>query len=98
MSTTGYGLEFGRAINRLHELRNDLPRLKARLGKLNPAPIGDLPLLIGGSCEKVTLKLTAEHADTWNSFGPPETFAHENSVLDNWCAEIGRDPAEIERT
>lgn len=38
------------------------------------------------------------HADAWNSFGPPETFAHKNSVLDNWCAEIGRDPAEIERT
>jgi len=95
---TEYGYEFGTAINRLHKLRDDLPRLKARLGKLHPAPIGDLPLLIGGSGEKVTLKLTAEHADAWNSFGPPETFAHKNTVLDNWCAEIGRDPAEIERT
>ena len=43
------------------------------------------------------LKLTAQHADAWNSFGPPETFAHKNAVLDNWCAEIGRDPAEIGR-
>ena len=45
----------------------------------------------------VPLKLTAQHADAWNSFGPPETFAHKNAVLDNWCAEIGRDPAEIGR-
>jgi probable F420-dependent oxidoreductase len=95
---TEYGYEFGTAINRLHKLRDDLPRLKGRLAQLNPAPIGDLPLLIGGSGEKVTLKLTAEHADAWNSFGPPETFAHKNAVLDNWCAELGRDPKEIERT
>jgi probable F420-dependent oxidoreductase len=95
---TEYGFEFGTAINRLHKLRDDLPRLKSRLGQLNPAPIGELPLLIGGSGEKVTLKLTAEHADAWNSFGPPETFAHKNSVLDQWCAELGRDPNEIERT
>jgi len=93
-----YGYEFGTAPDRLRKLRDDLPRIKERLGKLSPAPIGDLPLLIGGSGEKVTLKLTAQHADAWNSFGPPETFAHKNSVLDNWCAEIGRDPGEIERT
>jgi probable F420-dependent oxidoreductase len=93
-----YGYEFGTAINRLHKLRDDLPRLKARLGKLNPAPIGDLPILVGGSGERVTLKLTAEHADAWNSFGPPETFAHKNGVLDRWCDELGRDRSEIERT
>lgn len=93
-----YGYEFGTAINRLNKLRDDLPRLKSRLARLNPAPIGDLPLLIGGSGEKVTLKLTAEHADAWNSFGPPERFAHKNAVLDRWCAELGRDPSEIERT
>jgi probable F420-dependent oxidoreductase len=95
---TEYGYEFGTAIGRLNKLRDDLPRLKARLAALNPAPIGPLPLLIGGSGEKVTLKLTAEHADAWNSFGPPETFAHKNAVLDRWCDEIGRDRSEIERT
>jgi probable F420-dependent oxidoreductase len=95
---TEYGYDFGTAIGRLRKLGDDLPRLKARLAELNPAPIGKLPILVGGSGEKVTLKLTAEHADAWNSFGPPETFAHKNAVLDNWCAEIGRDPSEIERT
>ena len=95
---TEYGYDFGTAIGRLRKLGDDLPRLKARLAALNPAPIGKLPILVGGSGEKVTLKLTAEHADAWNSFGPPDTFAHKNAVLDNWCAEIGRDPSEIERT
>ena len=93
-----YGYEFGTAIGRLRKLEVDLPRLVARLGKLRPAPIGDLPILIGGSGEKVTLRLTAQYADAWNSFGPPEIFARKNAVLDRWCSELGRDPAAIERT
>lgn len=95
---TEYGFEFGTAIGRLHKLRDDLPRLKARLAALRPAPLGPLPILVGGSGEKVTLRITAEHADAWNSFGPPEKFAHKNAVLDRWCADLGRDPAQIERT
>jgi probable F420-dependent oxidoreductase len=95
---TEYGYEFGSAIGRLRKLGDDLPRLRTRLAALNPAPIGKLPILVGGSGEKVTLRLTAEHADAWNSFGPPESYAHKNSVLDRWCAEVGRDPSEIERT
>jgi probable F420-dependent oxidoreductase len=93
-----YGYEFGTAIGRLRKLEVDLPRLVARLGKLTPAPIGDLPILVGGSGEKVTLRLTAQYADAWNSFGPPEIFARKNAVLDRWCSELGRDPAAIERT
>jgi xanthine dehydrogenase molybdopterin-binding subunit B len=46
----------------------------------------------------VTLRLVAEHASMWNSFGPPETYARKNAILDEWCARIGRDPVEIERT
>ncbi len=95
---TEYGYEFGTAGGRLRQLGADLPRMRARLAALNPQPIGDLPLLIGGSGEKVTLKLVAQFADAWNSFGPPEHFAHKSSVLDNWCAELDRDPSEIERT
>jgi alkanesulfonate monooxygenase SsuD/methylene tetrahydromethanopterin reductase-like flavin-dependent oxidoreductase (luciferase family) len=72
--------------------------MKSRLSKLNPAPVGDLPILIGGSGEKVTLKLVAQYADAWNTFGPPEHFAQKSEVLDRWCAELDRDPAEIERT
>jgi len=57
-----------------------------------------IPLLIGGGGEKVTLKLTAQYADLWHGFGPPEKFKHKNEVLANWCHELGRDPAAIERT
>jgi alkanesulfonate monooxygenase SsuD/methylene tetrahydromethanopterin reductase-like flavin-dependent oxidoreductase (luciferase family) len=72
--------------------------MKNRLGKLNPGPVGTMPILIGGSGEKVTLRLVAEHADSWNTFGPPENFQRLNGILDDWCAKVGRDPGEIERT
>jgi len=93
-----YGYEFGTAPGRLKALEAALPRIKDRLAERNPGPAGDLPILIGGGGEKVTLRLVAEHADAWNSFGPPANFAHKNQVLDEWCAKVGRDPAEIERT
>ena len=95
---TEYGYEFGTARGRLDQLALDLPRIKSRLAALNPAPAGRLPILIGGSGEKVTLKMVAEQADAWNTFGPPENWAAKNAVLDEWCGRIGRDPAEIERT
>jgi alkanesulfonate monooxygenase SsuD/methylene tetrahydromethanopterin reductase-like flavin-dependent oxidoreductase (luciferase family) len=57
-----------------------------------------LPILIGGSGEKVTLRLVAEHADAWNTFGPPANFAHKNRVLDEWCARANRNPRHVERT
>ena len=96
---TEYGYEFGTAVGRLRLLEQGLPVIKERLGRLNPGPVkGKIPLMIGGSGEKVTLKLTAQYADSHNTFGPVDHFRHKMGVLDRWCAEIGRDPREIERT
>ena len=95
---TEYGFAFGTAPSRLRDLGAALPRIRERLAALNPQPLGPLPLLIGGGGEKVTLRLVAEYADAWNSFGPPKQFAHKGRVLDEWCERIGRDPREIERT
>ena len=88
-----YGYEFGTAGSRLRQLGESL-RADPRPGsaRLNPPPMGELPILVGGGGEKVTLRLTARHADAWNTFGPPENFAHKNAVLDDWCAKEGRDP------
>ena len=93
-----YGYEFGTAPERLRALGRDLPLMKERLKKLNPPPIGDVPILIGGSGEKVTLRLVAQYADGWNTFGPPENFAAKSRVLDDWCRKLDRNPATIERT
>lgn len=93
-----YGYEFGTAPGRLRKLADDLPVLKERLAKLNPAPIGPLPILIGGGGEKVTLRLVARHAQMWNGFGTAAELKAKNAIIDKWCAVEGTDPAAIERT
>jgi len=93
-----YGYDFGTAGSRLADLKQALPRIKQRWAKLNPAPVRDIPVLIGGGGEKKTLRYTAEHATIWHGFGDAESLKHKNKVLDDWCAEIGRDPGEIERS
>ncbi|HCH80584.1 MAG TPA: LLM class F420-dependent oxidoreductase, partial [Acidimicrobiaceae bacterium] len=55
-----YGYEFGTAPSRLRQLGDDLPRMRSRLDKLHPQAVGPMPIMIGGSGPKVTLKLTAQ--------------------------------------
>ena len=93
-----YGYEFGTAVNRLKDLRDSLPRIESRLEKLNPPPKRDIPILIGGGGETMTLRYTARHADIWHSFGDVDTFTHKSTVLDEWCEKEGTDPASIERS
>jgi probable F420-dependent oxidoreductase len=93
-----YGYEFGTAIGRLRQLDTDLDRIRRRLGELSPPPLGKLPIMVGGAGEKVTLRIVAEKADAWNTFGPAENWAAKNAILNDWCDKVGRDPAEIERT
>ena len=94
-----YDFDFGTAVGRLKDLEKNLPLIKARLSRLSPPPLRNpVPLIIGGGGEKLTLRLVAEHATMWNYFGTPDEMRHKISVLNEWCAKIGRDPAEIEKT
>src|SRR4051794_19459396 len=61
-----------------------------------PAPLrGDIPIMVGGSGEKRTLKLVAQYADVCNIHGGPAEIRRLNGVIDAHCATVGRDPAEI---
>ncbi len=91
-----YGYEFGTAGGRLDQLAIDLPRIRSRWEKLNPAPTRPIPILIGGGGEQKTLRIVAEHADIWHSFADPDTLVRKLDVLRHWCDEVGRDMSEIE--
>jgi F420-dependent oxidoreductase-like protein len=65
----------------------------------NPQPLrGDIPILIGGSGERKTLRFVAQYADGCNLFGDPGRARHLLGVLDGHCEAAGRDPAEITKT
>ena len=68
-------------------VRNDPPPVQARL-----------PILVGGGGERKTLRIVARHADANNLGGGFERVRRKEEVLLRHCAEVGRDPAEIERT
>ena len=93
-----YGYDFGTKGSRLADLAQALPRIRSRLAKLNPPPLRDLPILVGGGGERKTLRYVAEHADIWHGFGDVETFRHKSAVLDRHCADVGRNPAHVERS
>lgn len=66
---------------------------------LEPKPVQQpLPLLIGGGGEKVTLKITARYANEWNVWGTVDTLRHKMEILDSHCSEVGRNPADIQRS
>jgi probable F420-dependent oxidoreductase len=91
-----YGYEFGTVGQRLDALAENLPRIGARWGKLNPPPLRDIPILIGGGGEKKTLKIVARHADIWHSFSDSATLKRKLGILADHCAAVGRDSREIE--
>jgi F420-dependent oxidoreductase-like protein len=65
----------------------------------DPKPVqSPLPLLIGGSGEKRTMRIAATHADEWNAWGTAEDFRRRTEVLARHCAAVGRDPGSIARS
>ncbi len=91
-----YGYHFGTPGHRLDALADALPRIEARWAKLNPPPLHDIPILIGGGGEKKTLKIVAKHADIWHSFSDASTLTRKLGILGEHCATVGRDIGEIE--
>ncbi len=64
-----------------------------------PRPLQErIPILVGGSGEKRTLRLVAQYADAANFMGDPATVRHKTEVLHNHCRELERDPSTIRIT
>ncbi len=64
-----------------------------------PPPVQPhLPIMIGGSGEKKTLRTVARYADLWNAMGPLDVMRRKVDVLRGHCEAVGRDPSGIEFT
>ena len=64
-----------------------------------PRPLQErVPILVGGSGERTTLRLAATYADACNLRGDPATVRHKTSVLAEHCRHVGRDPAQVRVT
>jgi len=67
--------------------------------KLTNAPMnpkrGTMPLLIGASGEKRSMKIAARYADEWNCWSDPELMRGKLEVLQRHCDDVGRDRSEI---
>jgi F420-dependent oxidoreductase-like protein len=85
-------------------LRNDTSSYDGRYYQVRDAPSRPRPVqqprppLMLGAHRPRMLRIVAEYADTWNSFGTVDEMRERNAILDEQCAVIGRDPRSIVRS
>ncbi len=85
----------------LSEKRTTFPGAYYRItdAPCDPGPVrGRLPLLVGGSGEKRTMRIAARHADEWNAWGTAEDFRRRTPLFADHCAAVDRDPGDIARS
>jgi F420-dependent oxidoreductase-like protein len=105
------GFEFGTFTDRFEKLEEALqiilPMLRGERPTFSgthyavkdainePPPVGRIPVMIGGSGEKKTLRLVAEYADESNLTSNVSELPHKLEVLAAHCERAGRDRSEI---
>ena len=106
-----FGIEFGTFSDRFEKLeealriilpmlRDERPSLDGQHYKASnainqPAPLSKIPVMIGGSGEKKTLRLVAQYADESNLTAPLDEVPRKMDALAAHCQRLGRDRSEI---
>lgn len=106
-----FGIEFGTFSDRFEKLEEALqiilPMLAGERPTLDgehyqvseainqPGPVNRIPVMIGGSGEKKTLRMVAQYADESNLIAAPEDIPRKLEALDGHCERLGRDRSEI---
>ncbi len=105
------GFEFGTFTDRFEKLeealqiitgmlRGSRPSLQGRWYAVHdainsPAPVGRIPIMIGGGGERKTLRMVAQYADESNIICAPDEIPRKLAALDAHCERLGRDRSEI---
>jgi F420-dependent oxidoreductase-like protein len=81
-------------------LKGEKPSLDGKWYQVNeainsPAPLGKIPIMIGGGGEKKTLRLVAQYADESNLICGPDEIPRKLEALAGHCETVGRDRSEI---
>jgi probable F420-dependent oxidoreductase len=92
-----YGYDYPTVSQRMAILADGLARIEHRLRRLKPAPLGSIPILIGGAGEKKTLPLVGRYADIWHASLDLDEFRRRNDLVREHAASTGRDETQIER-
>ena len=109
-----YGLDFPSDRQRLDQLQVCIetlralwaPGTKAYHGRYvhlpettcYPRPVSEVPIIVGGSGERRTLRIVAEQADGCNLPSDATVLQAKIDILHRHCAAVGRDPASVEIT
>ncbi|MGI8938908.1 MAG: LLM class F420-dependent oxidoreductase [Iamia sp.] len=106
-----FGIEFGTFTDRFQKLEEALtiitgmfagerPSLDGKWYQVSeainsPAPVGKIPIMIGGGGEKKTLRLVAQFATDSNLICGVDEIPRKLAALDGHCEDLGRDRSEI---
>ena len=106
-----FGIDFGTFTDRFEKLEEALnvilPMLRGERPSLDgkhyqvkdainePPPVSRIPIMIGGSGEKKTLRMVAQYADESNLTSPSDQLPRKLEVLAEHCARLGRNRNEI---
>jgi alkanesulfonate monooxygenase SsuD/methylene tetrahydromethanopterin reductase-like flavin-dependent oxidoreductase (luciferase family)/predicted kinase len=106
-----YGLDFPNDSERLDRLQVCIetiralwaPGTKAYHGRYvhlpettcYPRPLSNVPIIVGGSGERRTLRIVAEQADGCNLLSEQTALQTKINILQTHCAAVGRDPATV---
>ncbi|HEX6286173.1 MAG TPA: LLM class F420-dependent oxidoreductase [Acidimicrobiia bacterium] len=106
-----FGIEFGTFTDRFEKMEEALqlllPMLDGNRPSLDgehykfqdvinqPPPVGRIPVMIGGSGEKKTLRMVAQYADESNLIAAAKDIPRKLEALDEHCERLGRDRSEI---
>ncbi len=105
------GYEFGTFTDRFEKLEEALqiilPMLRGERPSLDgswyqvreainsPAPLGPIPVMIGGGGERKTLRMVAQYADESNLICAPDEIGRKLDALAEHCDRLGRNRSEI---
>ncbi len=106
-----FGVEFGTFTDRFEKLEEALqvilPMLRGERPSLSgdhyqveeainqPPPVGRIPVMIGGSGERKTLRMVAQYADESNLIAARSDIPRKLEALERHCQNLGRDRNEI---